>query len=428
MKIHVVESGDSLYQIAQSYGVSMSQLMADNQLPDPSKLAVGQTIVVRFPQEIYTVQPGDTLSSIARQKGLTIRQLWRNNPGLNGTSALIPGQLLVLSYRGAPTRNVLSMGYAYPSIDSAPYRSILPSLTAVAPFTHSIDGTGNLGDLEDDALVQEATAMGTAPLLHVSSLVQGTGFSGALTRSLLTLPQAKENLINQIVAEISRGGYRGVDLDFEGVYGENATDFATFVAELKVALTPYRLPVIVALAPKISADQRGETYEGHDYALLGKAADYLLLMTYEWGYTYSQPRAVAPITGVRQVVQFAVSQIDPKKLLLGLPNYGYDWTLPHIQGQRAQSVGCQEAVILAIENRVSIRYDEGSQSPWFRYSDQYGTEHEVWFEDGRSITEKLKLVDEFGLAGVSYWNLDRPFPQSYTILNGVYRIEDSLPR
>ncbi len=426
MNIHVVESGDSLYSIGVRYGVSMSQLQADNQLPDPAQLTVGQTIVVRTPLEIYTVQPGDTLSLVARQQGLTVRQLWQNNPGLGGSPYLTPGQTLVLSYQDAPSQSTRSLGYAYPSIDQELYQAVLPTLSAVAPFTHAIDGTGNLGELDDDAMVAEATAMGVAPLLHVSTLIADTGFSGALSRSVLTTPQAKENLIRQIVAQATQGGYRGVDLDFEGVYGENAADYAAFVAELKSALAPYRLPVLVALAPKTSVNQRGENYEGHDYALLGAAADWLLLMTYEWGYSYSPPQAVAPIGGVRQVVNFAVSQIDPKKLLLGLPNYGYDWTLPHVQGQRARSIGCQQAVSLATRRRVSIRYDQGSQTPWFRYSDDYGVQHEVWFEDARSIQAKLQLVSEFGLGGVGYWNLDRPFPQTYAVLKGMYQISDFI--
>ena len=83
--------------------------------------------------------------------------------------------------------------------------------------------------------------------------------------------------------------------------------------------------VMVALAPKTSAGQPGLLYEAHDYAALGAAADDVLLMTYEWGYALSEPMAVAPIDKVEQVVRFAVSQIPPDKIFLGMPNYGYDW-------------------------------------------------------------------------------------------------------
>ncbi len=423
MKIHVVESGDSLYQIAQKYQVPMSQLMADNPLPDPGCLAIGQTILVRFPQVVYTVAQGDTLSSIARRHDMGVRQILRNNPSLMGCTRIYPGQLLVLDFDDHPTRVVRSYGYAYPTINRQQYTALLPYLTALAPFTHPVGEGGNLEELDDKWMVEEATTAGTLPVLHVSTLLQGK-FNPQRAHLVLTDTDARSALIAQIVQETTQGGYRGVDLDFESVYREDAALFASFVSQLHDALAPYKIPVIVALAPKTSSDQRGETYEGHDYALLGKAADILLLMTYEWGYSYSAPRAVAPIDGVRQVVEYAVSQIPAEKLLLGMPNYGYDWTLPHIQGNRARSISCQEAVTLAVDNRVSIRYDKGSETPWFRYADQYGIEHEVWFEDPRSIAAKLKLVDEFGLGGVGYWNLDRPFPQTYVMLNGTYLVKD----
>lgn len=60
--------------------------------------------------------------------------------------------------------------------------------------------------------------------------------------------------------------------------------------------------------------------------------------------------------------------------------------------------------------------------PWFRYVDGQGREHEVWFEDARSIRAKLALAAELELYGVGYWNLMRPFPQNWAVLNSLYEI------
>ena len=84
MDIHVVRPGDTLYELAYQYGVPMSRLIQDNQLPDPSQLVVGQTLVIQYPRSTYTVRSGDTLFSIARNAGVPLRQLLRNNPGLEG--------------------------------------------------------------------------------------------------------------------------------------------------------------------------------------------------------------------------------------------------------------------------------------------------------------------------------------------------------
>ena len=98
MTIHVVQAGESVNSIAAYYGVDPARLAADNTVPAGGALAVGQTLVVRFPRQIHAVSPGETLASIASAYGVTIRQLWRSNWSLGGGEALTPGQPLVISY------------------------------------------------------------------------------------------------------------------------------------------------------------------------------------------------------------------------------------------------------------------------------------------------------------------------------------------
>lgn len=70
--------------------------------------------------------------------------------------------------------------------------------------------------------------------------------------------------------------------------------YVELVRKIRETLNSRGYYVTVALAPKISADQQGSVYPGHDYPGMGEAADYVLLMTYEWGYTYGPPMAVSP--------------------------------------------------------------------------------------------------------------------------------------
>ena len=135
--------------------------------------------------------------------------------------------------------------------------------------------------------------------------------------------------------------------------------------------------------------------------------------------------AVAPLPNVRAVVEYALTEIPAEKIWLGIPNYGYDWPLPVIEGEtRATSISNQYAVALAGRYGAEIQYDETAQSPWFRYRDENGREHEVWFEDARSIAAKLGLIREYGLRGAGYWNLMRPFPQNWVVLNASFAIQD----
>ena len=143
-------------------------------------------------------------------------------------------------------------------------------------------------------------------------------------------------------------------------------------------------------------------------------------MTYEWGYTYGPPRAVSPINEVKKVLDYAVSVIPSEKILMGMPNYGYDWRLPYQPGTAARNISNAGAVALAKKYGAEIQYDEKSQAPFFNYYDENGNEHVVWFDDARSTEARLKLVDEYNLGGVSYWTISPYFPQNWLVSRSLY--------
>lgn len=135
--------------------------------------------------------------------------------------------------------------------------------------------------------------------------------------------------------------------------------------------------------------------------------------------------AVAPINKVREVVAYASTRISPSKMLLGIPTYGYDWTLPFERGNPgAPSISPVQALNLALRHRAEIQFDQTAMAPWFRYTDENGRLHEVWFEDARSILAKFDLITEFGLRGIGYWNAMRQFPQNWVLLNALYQVEE----
>ena len=417
MTIHVVTPGQSLAAISGTYGVPAEFLAAWNGLKEPDRLAVGQSLLVLTPTEVYTVQLGDTLFSVAARAGVGVRRLYQLNPQLGGLPTLIPGQRLCLSIAEEPDLGPReAFGYAYPFVNEATLRGILPCATDLMPFTYGISDIGGLVPLNDDALLALADEYAVRPMLHLSTITESGTFSSQRAEQAVSTAAARQRLIEAAVQTMTQKGYRGVDVDFEYIEGQFAQDYATFVAELRTQVNALGGEVFAALAPKTAVDQRGLLYEGHDYASLGAAADAVLLMTYEWGYSFSPPMAVAPIDAVRRVVSFAVNQIRADKIFLGFPAYGYDWTLPYERSRRARVIGCDEAVQLALRHGAEIQFDERAQTPFFRYRAQDGTEHECWFEDARSAMAKYDLLAEFGLRGVGFWNYMRPFAAGYTLL------------
>lgn len=423
MEIYVVRPGDTLSGISEAFQLPLSRLLWDNGLEENSPLVVGQALVLRYPERVYTVQAGDTLFSIARQFSLSPRQLWRSNPILQGGIALYPGQSLVLSYREEGTRTLSVNGYAYPFADRALLLATLPSLTWLTPFTYGITPEGGLVELEDGELIALARAQGARPMMHLSTLTLEGGFSNELASAVLNDPAAQAALLDAVETRVAQRGYEGVDVDFEYVFPQDAGAYAAFLARLRQRLSPAGLLVTAALAPKTWAGQPGLLYEGHDYAAVSAAVDRVLLMTYEWGYAYSAPMAVAPLPSVRRVVEYALTEMPAEKIWLGIPNYGYDWPLPYQQGvTRAVSLSNQYAVELAARFGAEILFDQTAQTPWFRYTDERGGAHEVWFEDARSIRAKLELIGEYSLSGAGYWNMMRPFPQNWAVLDSLFHI------
>ena len=379
MDIHVVRAGETVSSVAARYGVPAGILAGVNGVAPDAPLAVGQTLVVRHPRELHTVASGESVYSIALRYGLSVRTLYQNNP-------------------------------AY-----------------LTPFTYGINADGTLLPLADEWLLAAAGQYRTAALMHLSTLTEEGRFDNARSTLILEDADAQDALVQSILETVQARHYFGLDVDFEYVLPEQREAYAAFITRLREALNPLGCPVIVALAPKTSAAQRGLLYEAHDYALLGAAANAVFLMTYEWGYTYGPPMAVAPLGQVRAVLDYALTAVAPEKIFMGIPLYGYDWPLPFVSGEtRAESLSPVQAVERALRHDIAIQYDAAAQAPYYHYTDRGGREHAVWFEDARSIEAKLRLADEYHLQGVGYWNLTRPFPQNWAVLASLFDIETLL--
>lgn len=421
MEIHVVRAGQTLYSVAQQYGVTAELVARYNGLEPPYSLAVGQALLILQPQQMYTAVPGDTLLSVAQRFSVPPLALLRRNPQLRGLGAIRAGEQLVISLQGQGTRPAELSGYAYPYVAQHVLREILPYATYLVPFTYGIGQNGGVVGLEDEALLRLARQYGALPLMHLSTLTEDGSFSTARGAEVLSSGQRQEALAASVTAVMGQRGYRGLDVDFEFVGGENAAAYAEFVGLLRQEVNALGYELITALAPKVSSEQPGVLYEGHDYPAIAANSDAVLLMTYEWGFTYGPPLAVAPLPSVRRVLDYAVTEMPRSKIFLGFPNYGYDWTLPFVAGSSmAKSIGCQEAVALAVRYGAEIRYDETAQSPYFYYTDEKENIHEVWFEDPRSCLAKFRLVPEYGFRGIGVWNFMRPFRACFSLMDQMF--------
>ena len=301
-------------------------------------------------------------------------------------------------------------GYAYPSISEETLSWWLPRLTWLSAFSYGFTAEGRLVNLADENLVTAANAAGVRPMMVLTPLDAEGRFNDNIAAAVFEDPTAQTNLIDNIEANLHAKNMGGVDFDFEYIPRVYAADYVELVARTQRLLSPQGYLTSVALAPKVRADQPGVLYEGHDYAGMGRAADYCLLMTYEWGYSYGEPMAVSPINHVRRVLEYGLTEIPAEKILMGMSNYGYDWALPFVRGEsKAEKLTNYQAQARAEYYGVPVEWDENAQAPFYTYATPAGVKHVVWFENERSWQARLALVAEYGLAGISIWNIMHVF-------------------
>ncbi len=425
MIIHVVKEGENLGMIAEQYGVTPERLIIDNELPNPENLVIGQSMIVRIPTQVHTVKEGDTLISIAELYSISTREILQNNPWAAAQEVLNPGEILVITFEEEPKLGAaLINGYAYPFINRTVHRKTLPFLTYQALFTYGFTPEGDLVPIDDEELIGVGYEEGVPPIMMLAPMTPEQEFNSQIAHNMFVNPEGQSRLIENIVITMQNKGYIGLDIDFEFILPEDKQLFIDFIANIKNRLEPLGFLTLVALAPKTSGEMTGLLYEAHDYPAIGAIADIVLLMTYEWGYLFGPPMATSPLNNVRTVLEYGVSVIPRDKILMGIPNYSYDWALPFVQGESmAEALSNQEAVARAAQYGATIEFDQLAQAPFYFYTNEQGVEHVVWFDDARSMNAKLRLIPELQLRGAGVWQIMNFFPALWMVVNELFTIE-----
>ncbi|MEY9869771.1 glycosyl hydrolase family 18 protein [Peribacillus sp. RS7] len=423
MQIHVVRPGQTLYGIAQTYSVTVDRLVETNKIPNPTNLVSGQALVIPIVGSYYFVQPGDSLYSISQKVDVPFQELAKIN-GIPENQVLSVGYRLYIPARKKKTAEF--NGYVEPrGTTVAPAlvtaaREAGPYLTYLAPFSFQALRDGSLKEpLLDDfpAIARENKNV----LMMVITNQENDQFSDELGQIILTNTSVQNKFLNNIVTTAKKYGFRDIHFDFEFLRPADKEAYNQFLRKARDRFKKEGWFISTALAPKTSAEQKGRWYEAHDYKAHGEIVDFVIIMTYEWGYSGGPAMAVSPIGPVRDVLEYAVTDIPSNKILMGQNLYGYDWTLPFVQGSTAKAVSPQQAIQIAAANNVSIEYDETAQAPHFNYTIE-DRQHEVWFEDARSIQAKFDLIKELNLRGMSYWKLGLAFPQNWLLISDNFNV------
>ncbi|MGG3891237.1 glycosyl hydrolase family 18 protein [Metabacillus fastidiosus] len=405
MFIYVVKTGESVFSIATKYEVSMDSIRIINGLKT-DRLVPGQDLLI--PTDIYIVQPGDSLYTIS-QMALIPAETIRLYNGLQ-SNILIVGMRLYLP----PRSKYEAEGFSYitpstPERNQMIVQTFAPINTFFGIFEYHVLEDGSLSTLNDQQLIRLSRENKVAPLAVITNLTP-TGFSPELTRRVLSSPEIRERLINNIYNLVKTKNYAGVNIDFERIRESERDLYSGFLRSLSERLRPERYYTSVAVPAKTSDDI--PWLKGYDYGGIGAAVDFVFIMAYDWHEASSPPGPVAPIGEVRQTIEYALNHMRGNKIILGVPRYGYDWTMSDGAVESARAVSVSRAVETAMKYQVPIQYSTEYQQPFFQYRDETGKRHIVWYEDARARAQKFQVVVDYRLRGVGAWQLGLHFPQS----------------
>lgn len=428
---YTVVRGDTLYLIAQTFGTTVNAIAQANNITDPNRINVGDSLLIPgWSQQTYTIRSGDTLYQIANNFGISLNLLVKTN-NIANPALIYPGQILIIPQQttSPPRQDIETMAYFQLVNLSGLERSLAEMgqyITYGVMFQYPVTSQGTITVSPNTTrAVEILRRFNIQPLPSVTNWTPNIGFDPDLARTIMGDDTLRRQTIASILTLVQQYNFAGINIDFENMYPEDRPLYNNFIRELTETMRANGFITTIAVAPKARDLPNASWVGAFDYATLGSIVDIMFIMTYEWGWVGGPPMAIAPLPQVRQVIQYAASLMPPIKIIQGVPLYAYDWPLPDTPESQASAVSLDNVYNIAYRYGAVINYDPVAQSPWFRYINEAGIEHEVWFEDARSVQAKYLLARDFNLRGVGYWGyVNEPFgfPQNWPVLAEIFNV------
>jgi spore germination protein len=274
------------------------------------------------------------------------------------------------------------------------------------PFWYEMQSAGSISAYqggEDPTVASGIKAKGVRVVPTVTN-----NFDPARVETMLGSGTSRTTHVNALVNLVMSKGYDGVDVDYENLLAGDRSNFSAFVSELASALHANGKVLDIAVYAKTSEPGTWDGPQAEDYAAIGRAADRVQVMAYDYHWSTSAAGPVAPLPWVDQVSAFAASQISPSKVQLGMNVYGYDWVGANGDGQMWDALEARRTA-----NGATRNWDATNAESWFTYS-AGGSVHTVWYGDSQSVGARLPVVEKYGLGGAVFWHLAGEDPAVWT--------------
>jgi spore germination protein len=352
-----------------------------------------------------------------RKRPIVARAAW---PALAIIAVALVAFTLV-THLAKPTRRTLvvaSMPFWNMQHDTSVVLANRKDVNEVSPWIYGLDPSGAIvpqypagqaATITTDMDKLRAAHMRMVP--SIANITAGSWDYRAIAR-ILHNPSLMRQHVDAIVALVRRQNYAGIDIDYEELHAGDRQAFTQFITELASALHAHGKVLSVAVFPQMAAPGGNQPDSAQDYAALGKVADQVRIMGYNYHWANSAPGATAPVGWVRSLLRYATSQMPASKVVLGIPLFGYNWP----DGKApAATLSWLQALRLSRQYHATANYSTASQTPYFSYSSA-GRTHIVWFENAASSRAKFEVVKGNGVAGVYLWMYGYEDPGTWSSL------------
>jgi peptidoglycan/xylan/chitin deacetylase (PgdA/CDA1 family)/spore germination protein YaaH len=274
-----------------------------------------------------------------------------------------------------------------------------------SPIANDVAGT-DTSEMEHDQALKALNLIRTRrPQMSIIPMVQNLNdekWSSDLLTKAIGDEASRQNLIKALSDFVEQNKFGGICVDFEEPPDSAQPDLLKFVQELHEAFRPHGW--VVAESVPFETDE-------WNYKEYAAATDYLVLMAYDQHYANKDFGSIAAQSWYEETLAKRLSELDPTKTIIALGNYGYDWT----QGQNAQEVSFQQAVINARDSEAQIDYDTATGNPHYEYDEEDDTHHIVWFLDAVTAFNQMRAASGYHPAGFALWRLGSEDPSIWSV-------------
>lgn len=286
-------------------------------------------------------------------------------------------------------------------------------MTILAPQCYWLDQNGNVQGGIPATTMDAARQSG----LPVMALLYNEDFSRRVASVVLHNRDLQKTIIRKLADIARKEGLLGFQLDLENIDPNDINLYTRFVQDAAKEFHLDGRMLSVAVVPRFLDSVPGQWAAAYDYPALAQAVDFMTLMAYDNSGRLGQPGPIAGYNWVRNTLEYARSRVPTDKILLGIALYGREWS---DDGHSLQARTMPFPETQALLNRLSLspRWDEKHRSPWFEYHTS-GTVNRVWYENARSIQEKLRLLEEYRLRGFAAWRLGMEDPGIWSMVTAL---------